>query len=65
MTLLKIHTTPLRQGLPSLARLLFNCPVCGVMPVIDRKPVSVDNDDVHHTKLMHRQSKNDTNNDVA
>ena len=35
------------------------------MPVIDRKPVSVDNDDEHHTKLVHRQCKNDTNNDAS
>ena len=35
------------------------------MPVIDRKPVIVDNDDDHHTKLVHRQGKNDTNNDAS
>ena len=35
------------------------------MPVIDRKPVSIDNDDEHHIKLMHRQSKNDSNNDAS
>ena len=35
------------------------------MPVVDRKPVSIDNDDEHHKKLMHRQGKNDTNNDAS
>ena len=35
------------------------------MPVIDRKPVIVDNDYKHHTKLVHRQCKNDTNNDAS
>ena len=35
------------------------------MPVIDRKPVNVDNDDKHHIELMHRQHKNDTNNDAS
>ena len=35
------------------------------MPVIDRKPKSVDNDDEHHKKLMHRQGKNDPNNDTS
>ena len=65
MIMLQIHTTPLRQGLPSLATLLFNCPVHSVMPVIDRKPVSVDNDDEHHPKLVNRQCKNDTNNDAS
>ena len=33
--------------------------------MIDRKPVSIDSDDEHHIKLMHRQSKNDTNNDAS
>ena len=65
MALLQIHTTLLGQGLPSLAKLLFNCPVCGVMPVIDRKPIGGDNDDEHHSKLVHRQHKNDTNNDAS
>ena len=35
------------------------------MPVIDRKPVIADNVDKHHTKLVHRQGKNDTNNDAS
>ena len=65
MALLQIWTTPLGQGLPSLATLLFNCLVHGVMPVIDRKPVSADNDDEHLVKLLHRQSKNDKNNDAS
>ena len=65
MALLPIHTTPLGQGLPSPATLLFNHLVHGVMSVIVWKPVSVDNDDEHHAKLIHRQSKNDTNNDAS
>ena len=65
MVLLQIRTTPLGQGLPSLATLLFNCLVCSIMPVLDRKPVSVDNDDEHHKKLTHRQGKNDPNNDTS
>ena len=62
MALLQIHTTPVGQGLPSLATLLFNCLVHGVMPVIDGKPIGGDNDDEHHSKLVHRQHKDDTNN---
>ena len=65
LALLQIHTTPLGQGLPSLATLLFNHPVCGVIPVIDRKRVIVDNNDEHQTKLVYRQGKNDTNNDAS
>ena len=48
---------------PKPATLLFNHLVCGIMPVIDRKPVSVDNDDEHHKQLTQRQGKNDPNND--
>ena len=65
MVLLQIQTTPLGQGLPSPATLLFNHPVHSIMPVVDRKPVSVDHDDEHHKKLMHRQGKNVTNNDAS
>ena len=65
MALLQICTTPMGQGLTIPAKLLFNHLICSVMPVIDRKPGSVDNDDEHHTKLVNRQCKNDTNNDAS
>ena len=39
MALLQIHTTPLGQGLPCPATLMFNRPVCGIMPVVDHKPI--------------------------
>ena len=35
------------------------------MPVIDRKAIGRDNDDEHHSKLIHRQHKNGTNNDAS
>ena len=60
MVLLQIHTTPQGQGLLSLATLLFNCPVYSVMPVIDRKSIGGDNDDEHHSKLVHRQQRKTT-----
>ena len=65
MALLQIRTTPLGQGLPSPATLLFNYPVCGIMPLMDRKPINIDNDDEHHNNLMHRQGKNDQNIDTS
>ena len=58
MALLQICTTP-------LGTLLINHPVCGIIPVIDRKPIGGDNDDEYHSKLVHRQHKNDTNNDTS
>ena len=65
MTLLQVRTIPVGQGLRIPATLLFNSPVCSIMHVIDGKPVSIDNDDEHHKKLMHRQGKNDLNNETS
>ena len=65
MALLQIRTTSLGEGLPSLATLLCNHLVHSIISVLDRKPFSVHNDDKHHRKLMHRQGKNDPNNDTS
>ena len=65
MALLQIKTTPLGQGLPSPATLLFNYLVHGIMPVIDKKLISIDNDDEHHKNLTQRQGKNDQNKDTS
>ena len=35
------------------------------MPVIDGKPISVDNDDEHHKNLIRRQGKNDPNDNTS
>ena len=35
------------------------------MPVIDREPINIDNDDEHHKNLMHRQGKTDQNNNAS
>ena len=59
MAVLQIHTTQLGQGLPSPVTLLFNQPVCGIIPVLDRKPEGEDYDDKHHSRLVDRQHKND------
>ena len=61
MALLQICTMPLGQGLPSLATLMFNRPVHGIMPVVDHKPIRQDCDDEHHHKLVDRQQKNNNN----
>ena len=62
MALLQIYTTLLGQGLPNLATLMFNRQVCGIMPVLDQKPIGKDYDDEHHSKLLDWQHKN--NNDA-
>ena len=63
MALLQICTTPLGQGLLSLTTLMFNWQVCGIMPVLDQKPIGKDYDDKHHSRLLERQHKN--NNDAS
>ena len=63
MALLQIHTTPLGQGLLSLATLMFNQQVHGIMSVLDQKPIGEDYDDEHHSKLLDRQHNN--NNDAS
>ena len=45
IALLQIRQTPLEQGLPSPATLLFNCPVICLMLIIVRLPINTDNDD--------------------
>ena len=43
--LLQIQMTPLGQGIPSPATMLFNHPIRGIMTVINRMPIGIDNDD--------------------
>ena len=58
MALLQIYTTLLGQDLLSLATLMFNRQVCGIMPVLDHRPIGQDCDDEHHRKLLDRQHRN-------
>ena len=57
IALLQIHKVPIGQGLPSLATLMFNRQVWGIMPVVDHKPIGQDYDDDRHSKLVDRQGK--------
>ena len=63
--LLQIRSTPLGQGPPSPATLLFNCLVRGIMPIIDRLPINTDSDDKHHTVLVYRQYRNEQGIDTS
>ena len=63
MALLQICMTLLGQGLPSPATLMFNRLVCGIMPILDHKPLVEDCDDECHAKLTETQQKN--NNDTS
>ena len=57
IVLLHIHTMLIGQGLPSLAMLMFNRQVQGIMPVLECKPIGQDCDDDHHSKVVDRQGK--------
>ena len=59
IALLQIWMIPLGHGLPSPATTLFNCPITGIMPIIIRPLVGIDNDEEHHEAIIKRQSKND------
>ena len=64
IALLQICMTPLGQGLPSPAAMLFNCPIRGIMPITDRIPVGLDNDEEHHEAIIKRKMKDDKNKDT-
>ena len=57
LALLQFKTLPLGPGLPNPSTLLLNCPSRGIIPIINRVPISIDNDDEHHKALGKRQTK--------
>ena len=56
---------PLGPGLPSPATLLFNHLTRGIMPIINRPLISIDNDNEHHKALVKRQTKHHKKYDTA
>ena len=55
----------IRSRLPSPATLLFNDPMQGIMPIINRIPINSDNDNDYYEVLVKRQIRNDKNYDIA
>ena len=64
LVLLQVRSIPLRYGVPSLAALLFNHPIRGIIPVINRTPINANNDVDHYEALVERQVKSDKNYDT-
>ena len=64
IALLQIRSTPLGQCLPSSATLLFNFPVSGIMPIIDRPRINTSNDH-EHTSLVNRPYRNEQGIDTS
>ena len=56
---------PQGQGLPSPATRLFNDPIRGIMPIISRPLVGVDNSNEHHKAIFKRETKNDKDKDTS
>ena len=59
IALLQICMIPLGQGLPSPATMLFNCLISGILPVINRLQVGIDNDQEDYEAIVKRQTKDD------
>ena len=57
--------TPLGQGLTSPTDMLFNHPIRGIMSIINRPPIGIDNDGEHHEAVTKRQTKNDKDKDTS
>ena len=57
LVLFQVRSTPLGQGLPSAAMSLINCPIRGIMPIINRSSINADNNDDNYEALEDRQIK--------
>ena len=57
IALLQIQMTPIGPELPSPATILFNCPIGGIIPIISRLPVNVNDDKEHDVVLVNRQKR--------
>ena len=65
VALLQIRPTPLKPGLPTSATLIFNCPIWGIMPILNRLPINLDNNEESYEALFNREAKNDKKYDTA
>ena len=51
--------------MPNPTMLLFNHPIHGIVPIINRIPINSDNDEDHYEALVRRQTRNNKNYDAA
>ena len=64
LTLLQIRSTPMSAKLPSPAMLLFNRPIRGLLPQMNRGPININNDDGQNEALKSHKIKYVKNNDT-
>ena len=57
LALLQIRSTTLGPGLPSPASLLFNHAIGGILPIINRPLIGLNNNNDHHETLIKIQTK--------
>ena len=57
LALLQIQLMPIRAGIQSPATMLFNKPRRGLLPQMNRDPITVDNNNLHHEVLEANQEK--------
>ena len=65
ISLLQIQMILCGQGLSGLTTMLFNCLMRGIMPIINRPLVGIDNNDEHQEMTIKRQTKNDKDKDTS
>ena len=61
IALLQMRMTPKGLEHPSLATMLFNCPIRGIMPIISRPPIGVNNDEEYYEVLVNRKTEDNKN----
>ena len=52
IALLQLRATLLEPGLLSSKTLLFNCPIQGIMPIVNRPSINSYNHDEHYEALV-------------
>ena len=65
IALLQMRSTPLGPVLPSPTMLLFNHPIRGIIPIINRPLIGLNSDSDHYEALVRRQAKNAKNHDTS
>ena len=55
IALLQNRMTPLGAGLPSPATMVFNHPIRGIILIISRPPIGINNNEEHYEALVNKQ----------
>ena len=64
LALLQLRSVPIGTWLPSPVALLFNSPVRGLLPKMNREPININNDGAQYGALKAQQDKCVKDNDT-